>query len=350
MTDRSDYSSRDYAREAEATRKRLASSINELSDRLTPGQVFDEMLTYARGGGGTFFRALSNAARENPIPSLLIGAGCMLFLSEKTGLNRLVAGSGDGSSNGRLHEASDAVSGTVERAAGATASAAKAAAGSVKSGVERGTGFVSDQASNVAEGVRRGAAAATDAITSASEQVRETASNVGGRLASATEQMKEGAKKAGETIGEYSTSLATQVSDAASAGSLQARRTAKQVKSKAQSLIHEQPLLFAAVGIAVGALLAATLPKTETEDELMGEASDAVKGAVGDIASEQYQAAKDAAGRVVEQAKDVAAQQGLTPAAAADAVRNVGEKLKAVVSETAATAQTEAKDLASTRT
>jgi hypothetical protein len=82
------HSSRHYEREAEATRHRLADNLDELSDRLTPGQVLDEMLTYTKGSSGTFLRALSNASRDNPIPSLLIGAGCMMFLSEKTGLNR----------------------------------------------------------------------------------------------------------------------------------------------------------------------------------------------------------------------------------------------------------------------
>ena len=57
-------SSGDYQREAEITRHRLAGNIDELSDRLTPGQVFDEMLTYARAGGGTFFRTLGSATRE----------------------------------------------------------------------------------------------------------------------------------------------------------------------------------------------------------------------------------------------------------------------------------------------
>src|SRR4051794_17018672 len=90
-------SSRYYQHEAEATRTRLARGLDELNDRLTPGQVFDEVLTYAKGGGGTFFRALTNAARENPVPSLLIGTGCMLFLAEKMGFS----GAGRGSMFGR---------------------------------------------------------------------------------------------------------------------------------------------------------------------------------------------------------------------------------------------------------
>src|SRR5829696_6777484 len=113
---RNDLSSRDYEREAQATRLRLAESLDELGDRLTPGQVFDEMLTYARGGSGTFFRALSNAARENPIPSLLIGAGFMMFLSEKMGLNRLATRAVD---DGYGSRAAGTLSGAAARARGA---------------------------------------------------------------------------------------------------------------------------------------------------------------------------------------------------------------------------------------
>ena len=92
--DRNDRSSRDYEREAEATRSRLAKNLAELSDRLTPGQVLDEVLTYTRSGGGSFMGSLGSAARQNPIPTLLGGAGCVMFMAERMGL----MGSG---SNGR---------------------------------------------------------------------------------------------------------------------------------------------------------------------------------------------------------------------------------------------------------
>lgn len=64
----------------------------------------------------------------------------------------------------------------------------------------------------------------------------------------------------------------------------------------------------------------------------MGEASDAVKETVADVASEQYVKAKNATSRVVEEVKTVAAAEGISATAAADAVRDLGEKLKTVVS------------------
>src|SRR5690242_21240559 len=112
--DRGERSSRDYEREAEATRYRLADTLDELHDRLTPGHMLDEVLSYARGGGAGFARALTNAARENPIPALLIGAGCALFLAEKTGATqRMFSGSGPsgrGWGSGAAQSAGDAAS------------------------------------------------------------------------------------------------------------------------------------------------------------------------------------------------------------------------------------------------
>ncbi|MFC7553216.1 hypothetical protein ACFQU7_14695 [Pseudoroseomonas wenyumeiae] len=55
----------------------------------------------------------------------------------------------------------------------------------------------------------------------------------------------------------------------------------------------EQPLLLGALGLALGAVVGALLPRTRTEDRLMGEASDAVTQQLSSAAQEQYAQAKD---------------------------------------------------------
>ena len=65
----------------------------------------------------------------------------------------------------------------------------------------------------------------------------------------------------------------------------------------------------------------------------MGQASDAVKEKLGDVASEKYESAKAAAGKIALEAQ-------------AEAARGLGEKVKRVITETAATAESEARDLA----
>jgi hypothetical protein len=385
---RSDLSPRDYEREAQATRLRLAESLDELGDRLTPGQVFDEVLTYARGGSGVFFRALSNAARENPIPSLLIGAGCMMFLSERTGLSRLMGHSfsgtpegvykvrGNGGSMGSraagaMSDAASAASSATSRAAstmtdaagnaldsagnviGAAASRAGSAAQSVQSGVRSATDYASERASSVAGGVRRGVGAVGDTVSSASQTVRETANDMRDQVAGAAGQLRQTAGQVGSTMRDYSTAageqvsaMAEQVAQTADRTRQQASRAARQVKQKATSTIYEQPLLFAAIGLAVGAAIAAALPSTETEDEWMGDASDSVKDTVSEVASNQYEAAKAAAGNVLQEAKGAVEKQGLTPSAAAEVARNVGDKVKQVVSDTSAAGKAELRDFA----
>ena len=157
----------DYEREAEQTRRRLAQNLDELSDRLTPGQVFDELLTYSRAGGGTFFRAFNNAMRENPLPSLLIGAGCMMFLSEKMGLRARLAGKWRQADDGDRRDSYDAPADrrasrdaagprrtrSPGRQTGSATSSARSAAASVQSGLGSATEAASRQTMNAASAV-----------------------------------------------------------------------------------------------------------------------------------------------------------------------------------------------------
>src|SRR6266508_1233664 len=83
MNNSLDKSSRELETEASATRARLSNNLDELASHLTPGLVLDEVMTYSRGGGADFLRGLRNAGAANRIPTLLIGAGCAMFLSGK---------------------------------------------------------------------------------------------------------------------------------------------------------------------------------------------------------------------------------------------------------------------------
>jgi ElaB/YqjD/DUF883 family membrane-anchored ribosome-binding protein len=319
-------SSQHYEREAEATRYRLAQRLDELSDRLTPGQVFDEMLTYARGGGGSFLRALSNAARENPIPTFLIGAGCMMFLSDKIGLNRYVSRDGrDGAPGKAMSRASSQIGDAASRAASGLGSVT----GEVRSHAQSATEFAGEQASNLAGTVRGRASAVGDAISEASQRMREKADHLRDQAAGAVEQMSGGAQNLAESVQE-------QVSQSVEQARRQTAETARRVKEQVTSFVNEQPFFCAALGLAAGAALAAVLPATKMEHEIVGPTSDAVKGAVGDAASESVEVAKNAAGRIAQNAIGTAGGEGLTPAAVADAARNIGDKVKRAVSETGA--------------
>lgn len=364
---RGELPSREYQREAEATRHRLADHLDELNERLTPGQVFDEVLSYARGGSGTFVRALANAARENPIPTLLIGAGCALFVSDKMSLRRFA--SGNGSRRGTYVRAGEPVRGGSSDAMETVSARAEEVAGSVRSTARSASEFGSEQSEAVAAGMRRGAdsigetvSGAARRVAGAAQIVRETASGVAqsvrGSAAGAAQTMREagrgvrdqvggtaerlkrGARDMGDSVQQYTTAAGEQFAET----SRQASRTAAELRSQARSFVNEQPLLCAAIGVALGAALAAALPKTETEDELMGETSDALKERLGEVASAQLETARAAAGKAAQQAMTSVAREGLTAFGAAEAAAGIADKVRRVVTDTASAGASEIRD------
>lgn len=360
----------DYEREAEYTRRRLAGHLEELSDRLTPGQVFDEMLNYSRAGGGTFLQAFTNAMRQNPVPSLLIGTGCMMFLSEKMGLGNAALGSGRrmmatadddpyayraapspspvSDATGRAAErASDAAGRAAERmadaagqAAGSAAARVRSAADSIRSGVagaaEAARRQTSDAAGAIADATGDTAASVRDTTVDA---VRGTTAAMRDQAADAVEQARRGAKTAAGAMRDTAASMSGAVAASASSmgGALadtagrtrrQAADVVRQSRDSAASFVTEQPLLCAAIGVAIGAALASLLPSTETEDRLMGEASDAVKETAGQVGSDVVQSAKNVASKAAERAQAAVKEEGLSPSATAEAARNLGEGIR----------------------
>jgi len=94
------------------------------------------------------------------------------------------------------------------------------------------------------------------------------------------------------------------------------------VQQSIGELFERQPLLLGVVGIAIGAGIAASIPTTEAENKVMGGASDFVREAVSEKAAQ----VKEMADAAVHEAK----AQGLTPEAAGEALRAIGDKVGAL--------------------
>lgn len=292
--------------DVERTRARVTETIDALRGSISPGQVMDQVVDYARGSGGAdFMRNLGVSVRDNPLPVLLIGSGIgwLLMAGQK---NK------DYAIRPRESFAALPLPASSLNDAGIAARASNAA---------HGIGAAaSDAASTVG-----------DTLRSAAASIKETAGSVVGSASS-------GASAAGDRIGSAASSARAyrhDATDAAAAAIDAAKHGAHQGGAKLQNgwsrLSHEQPLLLGALGLAAGAALAALLPRTRTEDRLMGEASDAVKGQAVDVAKEQYATVKDSVTPHVQGARDAvmqapeAAQQkmnedGISATSARDAV------------------------------
>src|SRR3569833_3067747 len=93
-------SSEQLEREAEATRARIAATLAELRTRISPGQMLDEAIDYARDGNGAdMVRNLGRQASDNPVPVALLGAvlaGLLLALPKPRTVNAVLAAIGFG--------------------------------------------------------------------------------------------------------------------------------------------------------------------------------------------------------------------------------------------------------------
>jgi ElaB/YqjD/DUF883 family membrane-anchored ribosome-binding protein len=79
-----------------------------------------------------------------------------------------------------------------------------------------------------------------------------------------------------------------------------ARRVANQARSRWDSMIHQNPIAVGIAALAAGALVGATLPRTEMENEYMGETRDNLIDSAKSMAEEKVETAKAVAKETVQ--------------------------------------------------
>jgi ElaB/YqjD/DUF883 family membrane-anchored ribosome-binding protein len=92
-----------------------------------------------------------------------------------------------------------------------------------------------------------------------------------------------------------------------------ASKTAAKARNNFDYLLEEQPLALGAIGIAIGALLGASLPRTEMEDKSLGKTSDQVKSRGADLAAKAYTTATEKGEELARTTTDSAQSQHREP-------------------------------------
>jgi hypothetical protein len=154
------------------------------------------------------------------------------------------------------------------------------------------------------------------------------------RVASAADVVRETGSDGIETATRMASEYAKALPDAAD--------VLGTVRGNLTDLFKAQPLALGAIGLAIGAGIAAALPSTDIENSYLGETSETLKSKTAEIAGHQIEKASTLAENVVETVTDEARRQGLTiddaRAAMDDLSGKVGRVVDAVgksVSETA---------------
>jgi hypothetical protein len=250
---------------------------------------------------GDFFNSLQDAVRENPISAALIGMGMLwMFMG---GSNTSLFGGG-----GRK---------SIFRGVGQGAEEVGSVGRDTAARIGSSVGHAAETVSHVARGVR-------EASATIAEHGSRTAGQAADAVASAYDATTNAASRAADTLSNTATSAAHAMQETGT-------KWGSTVQQSIGELFERQPLLLGAVGIAIGAGIAASIPATEAENKVMGGASDFVREAVSEKAAQ----VKEMADAAVHEAK----AQGLTPEAAGEALRAIGDKV-GVLAQAAASKST----------
>jgi hypothetical protein len=118
----------------------------------------------------------------------------------------------------------------------------------------------------------------------------------------------------------------------------QASRLGEQAVGTVRDTVQQNPLLVAGVGLLIGALIASALPKSDLEQNLAGDASNAVKRKAREAAAAGFDAAKGATGEILTNVAQQAAAEGLTPDGLARSAQDVGQRVQRVAERAVTTA------------
>jgi ElaB/YqjD/DUF883 family membrane-anchored ribosome-binding protein len=230
----------DILAEIEQTRHEMDSTLTAIEHRLTPGQLVDQGLDYLRNSGANEF--VQNLGGQVKYNPLPVALVGL-------GVAWLMASS----KNPPPRHGSD----------------------SYTSSLSGGTGEMRDKASGM--------------MSSAKSRVSDGTQAVGDRVRQARDSLSSASQSARQRIGDLSDS---------------ARHQMDRARGGIDYMMREQPLALGAVGLAIGAVLAAMAPRTRKEDELMGETRDQLMEKAKQAGQETLQQTTEAARKGVEQVKE----------------------------------------------
>jgi uncharacterized protein YjbJ (UPF0337 family) len=337
MPSTNDPSLEELRTESERTREALASTVGELRDRVgdsatelktlvSPAHIKQEITDYASRERKSFVASVQRKATENPLqlaavgaalaypawgllraiptPLLLIGAG--LFLTSKKGQR-----------------------------------AAKDATAKIGEVVQQGADRVVDATASIRSDVEDRVAGARYGA----EEIRDNVASAAGAAvdkARATFQDATGAVKAAAgTLTGKSADAATGMSAAVQEGSAALKESAEPAKDRATtaattsrdsiiSFVNDNALLVAGIGAAVGALIAASIPASEAENQLFGAGSEKLKDKAREAAAQGIERAGDIAAEAAGSVAAAAAREGLDASGVQHALNTVADGVRAV--------------------
>ena len=320
-----------------------------------------EVSNYVRSRGESMLEDITAAARRNPMQAVAVGASLaypLLKFARSVPLPVLMVGAGlffAGSKSGQSitqkasdmasdlsdelgrpgHDMSAQVGATVRSAKGAVSDAAKRVGEVLSAGTDQVRRTATSSTAELSLMLKDSAASAGDAINTRVSGMKDGVSELASSTIDSSRDAVAGAAAATK-------SAASSATDAGLEAARDVRDKAADYSNRAGKTlldtIQENPLLVAGVGLLVGGLIASALPKSELEENLAGDVAAAAKRRASEAASKGFDAAKGAAGEILENVARQAGAEGLTPDKLDESAREIGQRVRRVAESAVTTA------------
>jgi ElaB/YqjD/DUF883 family membrane-anchored ribosome-binding protein len=252
-------------REIDAQRASIGNIVDALESKFTPGQMFDQALGMMQSNGTTFLTNLGTSVRNNPVPAVLTSVGLLWLMMSQNRPPQPQTGYRSGPDQNRFGEWADGLA----------------------DGIDSARGHLHDTADSVSGGYQ----SLKDRAASMGDRVGAASQNMGDRLSAASHNMGDAMHHASDSVVQNTQALGQQFN----------------------RMLKEQPLVVAAAGIALGALLGAAFPTTSTERRYLGGASAGMVDKVKKQAQEGYETVRDTVTQTTEHQSEPGASRPGTP-------------------------------------
>lgn len=313
LKNNSEQSRAELAATVTALRTKAGDTVAEYKERISIPHIKQELRNHARDTRKNLVQSVKNRALEHPLQAVAVGAGLaypLWGLVRRIPVPLMLMGAGfwlAGQSRAQGTVESD----LTQRAAEKTSEVA---------------GLIKEKAGEYGEALGRKVSdvtqAAREKATGLADSVSQQVHRLGEAVAGATNGLRENTAEATNTGAQI-------VADAA------ARTAEGSVKAKSAVLdfIERNPLLVAGSGLALGAFIAASIPRSTIEDRVAGQGSDFVKRKLAEAASAGVEHATTLAAGLVADAAASAAQQGLNSEGISKAVEGLAAGIKSVATK-----------------
>lgn len=288
-------------REVEEQRHKIENRIGEIKERLSPGQLVDELLSFTKDGGQHFASNLGQTVANNPLPAALLGIS-LVWLMSGQGPKLSVPHSEPSRPRGQEYPYAT-VSGGMRRVSHAADPSGRWYSEWEDVAGKRYKAESNELGHRLSEFVDNAGRKFGGFIDETGHRVRDFQDEAGNRFDDAMGWASHAFQDAQQGVSQAVDHMAHQAQQLGANAQHQVDRTTR----LAMDMFQNQPLVAGALAFAAGAAIGAALPHTDQEDQAIGKVADKVKRQAVDVAADVYEEGKARAAELYDKTKEGAA-------------------------------------------